>query len=286
MMRKHPNGYIATIDLQGYFMSINRELAWRVFCEYEAQYRPIGVDEKQREFYMWLIRLLLLHDPSANCEKRSPQRLWDEHIASHKSLIGNKGNGLPIGNYYSQIIANLMPERICEAVSEYDITEFVDDFAIVVDRAGQVKEAEKRIDGVLKILGLERNRRKRYIQPVRHGVLWCGHMIYANRMYVSNRTIKNCVRKVEIAIKTPSLRGARRLQQTVNSYFGMMQHANEYKTQRRVADMILNSPLSEWLMVEEKPNHLICRIKYEYKRAKMSTKDIIEIDNYIKTIAK
>ncbi len=175
MMRRHPNGYIATFDLKGYFMSIDRSVAWDVFCEYERQYRPSNVNAEYREFVMWLAEILIKHDPSLNCERRSPQRLWDDHIKPSKTMFGNCGNGLPIGNDYSQKIANLILEYICEAMLEYDITEFVDDFAIVVDTINEVQAAQIVMDEMLSKLKLHRNKRKTYIQPVRHGVLWCAN---------------------------------------------------------------------------------------------------------------
>ena len=282
MMRKHPNGYIATFDLEGYFMSIDRSVAWDVFCEYERQYRPSSINAEYREFVMWLAEILIKHDPSLNCERRSPQRLWDEHIKPSKTLFGNCGNGLPIGNYYSQIIANLIPERMCEAMLRYDITEFVDDFAVVVDNAEDVKGAQDVMDNMLSMLKLNRNKKKTYIQPVRHGVLWCGHFIYADRMYTSNRTIHNCERKVKAALVNPTLRKASRLQQTINSYFGMMRHSNEYKTQKRIACSIEASEYSEWLMFEEYESHIVCRMRKEYRPVALSAVELLELENYYK----
>lgn len=282
MMRKHPNGYILTIDLQGYFMSIDRAIAWQVFCDYESKHKPVCYTQEQRAFYMWLIELLIKHDPSLNCERRSPLRLWSEHIKPNKSLFGNNGKGLPIGNYYSQIIANLIPERLCEAAAEYDVTEFVDDFAVVVDTARDAARVEAIFDTELEKLHLERNKRKRYLQPVRHGVLWCGHFIYANRIYTINRTIHNCERKIGKAIVKPTLHRARRLQQTINSYFGMMMHAAEYKTQKRIVHTVLNSEYSKWIYFEEEPHHFICKMRKEFSQAAMSAKDIQEIENNLK----
>ena len=280
VMQKHPNGYIVTIDLQGYFMSIDRNVAWRIFSEYEKEHTPQGYSAEAREFMLWLIELLIKNDPSENCERRSPDRLWHEHIKPHKSLFGNSGRGLPIGNYYSQIIANLLPERICDAMAQYDITEFVDDFAYSVDTREEIKQAEQVADKVIAELHLSRNVRKRYVQPVRHGVLWCGHMIHANRIYTSNRTIRNCERKIQNAIAHPTLNRARRLQQTINSYFGMMAHDNEYKTQKRIAAMVENSAFAQWLYFDNANGHFVCRMRREYKRLTISAKDIFELQNY------
>ena len=280
MMREHKNGYVLTIDLQGYFMSINREVAWRVFCEYEQQNRPAGYSDAERDFILWLSELLIKNDPSVNCERRSPERLWAEHVKPHKSLFGNDGRGMPIGNYYSQIIANLLPERVCEVATKYNMTEFVDDFALIVDSPSEATKAEREIDAVLSLLGLRRNAKKRYLQPVRHGVLWCGYKIYADRLYTSNRTIHNCERK---AVGNATERSARRLQQTLNSYFGMMAHANEYKTQRRIADTVSRSAFAEWLYFSERPGHIVCKLRGRYKPTGVSANEIRETQKYIYT---
>lgn len=75
----------------------------------------------------------------------------------------------------------------------------------------------------------------------------------------------------------------RELQQVINSYFGMMMHAAEYKTQKRIVQKILNSEYGKWVYFKEEPHHFICKIRKEFSQAAMSAKDIQEIDNNLKT---
>lgn len=285
MMKKHQNGYIVTLDLKGYFMSIDRNIAWEIFQKYEEEYRPYGYTDEQRKFYLWLIELFLKYNPSINCEKKSPQWLWDEHIEPHKTMFNNQ-NGEPIGNYYAQIIANLILEVVCEALSSYDVTEFVDDFAIVVDNIHEVNDVIHKMDSTLSKMHLTRNIKKQYIQPVKHGVLWCGYMIFPNRMYISNRIIYNCRRKIEKALHNPTLENAKRLQQTLNSYFGMMSHATEHNLLKKISATINNSKYNEWLYFVEKGNHFVCKLKKKYSDTNKSSVDVDNINNYIQKYIK
>ena len=78
------------------------------------------------------------------------------------------------------------------------------------------------------------------------------------------------------------IQAMRELQQVINSYFGMMMHAAEYKIQKRIVQKILNSEYGKWMYFKEEPHHFICKIRKEFSRAAMSENDIQEIENNLK----
>lgn len=276
LMREHPNGYIATFDIKGFFMSIDKNTAWEIFCRFEEMYRPEGYSDNMRVFLMGLIRQMIMHDPSLNCERHSPIELWDL-VPAIKSLFYM--HGIPIGNYYAQIIANLILSIVCHAILEYNPTEFVDDFAAVVDTIEELRSCRVKMKQATESIRLTLHPTKQYVQPVRHGVSWCGYTIYPNRMYVNNRPIHNCFWKLKTVYSEPSIYNARRLVQVLNSYTGSMCHCAEYNTQIAIRDEVMKFGYGQYLECRMKPNHIVFRVRKEYTRRNISLADIAGIEN-------
>lgn len=188
-------------------------------------------------------------------------------------------DGLPIGNYYSQLIMNLCLEKIIEFILEYDPTEFVDDFLAFLEIAKDFKELVRKMNKAADSIGLKLNFKKIHIQPVRHGVLWCGHFIYPNRMYASNRVIGNCLWQIDYVYSEVNLSNARRLVQTLNSYSGFLCHCNEWNTQKRIFDKVMSTEYRQYIEAHFKQNHIIYDMRSQYRRKQMSLNDISELDN-------
>lgn len=106
-MRKYSNGYVATMDVSGFFMNIDRAKAYEIFVRFCNKYCPKVYAPWYYDLMLSLLRLLITHDPTSDCVRNSPMSAW-KNIAANKTLFGNKGKGLPIGNFYSQLIANLI----------------------------------------------------------------------------------------------------------------------------------------------------------------------------------
>ena len=262
-MRKHPYGYVIGLDVKSFFMSIDKETAWQVFCRYEKKYRPSGYTEEMRSFLMAIIHKLILHDPSLNCQRRSPIDDWNL-FPNDKSLFFVKG--LPIGNFYSQIIANLLLEVVCEALRGVDMVEFVDDFAAVVSQKTDIREVINNFFNALATINLQCNLKKIYVQPVCHGIKWCGYFIYPNRMYASNRIVAGAKRKIYTLIHdTPSIETAKRLLSSFNSYLGLFKDCAAYNIQKKLLEDILKSPLSKFVYFQNKNGRFICKLKAPYK---------------------
>ena len=93
--------WVLKCDIQGFFMSINKDILWR---ELEGLIRReyTGGDI---EWWLWLIKKVIMHRPERKCYKRGNLRLW-EYLPRTKSLFTSNGKGLPIGNLTSQIFGN------------------------------------------------------------------------------------------------------------------------------------------------------------------------------------
>lgn len=267
-MRKRPNGFVATMDVSGFFMNIDRAKAYEIFVKFYERFRPMVFDAWYCDLMLALLRLLIMHDPTSDCVRNSPVSAW-RHIAANKTLFGNNGKGLPIGNFYSQLIANLILAvwgmAILEMDADCDITQFVDDMCIVAGDAQTITQVRKRSREILQEIGLTLHERKYYVQPIRHGVQFCGRVIYTNRIYTCNRTIRACKNSIRRAIEQCSLQNAYRLQCSFNSYAGIMCHTNSFNIQRELAQIVLDSDYSQWLYFTNRNGHMVCQVKEQYK---------------------
>lgn len=280
LMREHPNGYVATFDISSCFMSVDKETAWRVFCMYEKKYRPVGYNENERLFIMHFVRMMIMHNPANNCDLRSSERLL-ELIPKCKSL--RYTDGLPIGNYYSQLIVSLILEIPCELLLEFNPTDFVDDFAVVIDVIEDYHEAKKRFDLGMRILKMTANVKKFYIQKVWAGVKWCGHFIKPTRMHVYDRQVRNCLNKINTIYSKPSLRNARKLVSVLNSYTGSLCHCADYNKQKLMVKAVFSKGYGKYLYFKHKPNKIICVLKERYTRIGKSERDLRQVNRYILT---
>lgn len=278
-LREHPNGYVARFDIQGFFMSLERTFVLRMFKYYESVYAPRCYSDRMRAIIRYLIHELVLSDPATNCRRNSPLEMW-EHVAPNKSLFGNKGKGLPIGNYYSQILA-VMALGILDAVLR--TPHLVDDYCIIADTIEELHEQLSIANEVAQAMGLTIHPKKIYTQPVRHGVPFCGRFIYANRIYIGKRIIHAFKYKVVRYIRgEQSARRAARFMSSFNSYTGMMKHTASFNIQKHIMQMVLDTWLMEYVYFEARQNHIVCLLKDRYKPKNISLQEINEINYIIK----
>lgn len=84
--------WVLKCDLQGFFMSINRSILYKLL-EKVIREKYHGGDI---EWWLWLWRKVILHDPTKNCIKVGDLSLWDK-LPKNKSLFTcGEGIGLPI----------------------------------------------------------------------------------------------------------------------------------------------------------------------------------------------
>ena len=279
-MRHYPNGYVATMDVSGFFMNIDREKAFNIFIKFFEKYRPTPFAPWYVDLMLRLLKILIMHDPTSDCIRNSPISAW-RFIAANKTLFGNDGKGLPIGNFYSQLIANLVLAvwgmAILEMHLDCRITQFVDDMCVVAADAETITKVRKRSAEVLRSIGLVLHPRKYYIQPIRHGVQFCGRVIYADRIYTCNRTIRACKKTIKDAIKSCSLENAYRLQSSFNSYIGMMCHSRSFNIQQQLMQLVMESDYAKWVYFKNEGGHLVLRIKDEFKAINVRVKELHEM---------
>ena len=224
--------WILRCDLQGFFMSIDRRMAYRI-VEDIIRRRYDGVDI---EWWLWLWRKVILHDPTKNCVKTGDMRLWDGLPANKSLFTCGEGKGFPIGNLPSQIIANIIMSRFDKWIigrlgDGYGYGRYVDDFVAV-------SRDKKRLLDVLHDarewldcnLGLTLHPRKVYLQEARKGVVFTGASIMPGRTYCGKTTVEHLFERIEEwnNMTDVSREQTEAFVRSVNSLFGHLKHYNSY----------------------------------------------------------
>lgn len=188
------------LDLQGYFMSINREkLKQRIFAGIEEQFKPYRGRRSAEQLlatskFLW--EKIIMDDPVKKARRRGNPGNWNPNILpSRKSLYCQPaGQGIVIGNLTSQLSSNILlgflDYYVTEVLGYKYYGRYVDDFYILVleEDYPKLKRDIRLIEKFLKDeLGLSLHPNKRYAQSVYKGMTFLGVRVYLNCLYPSDR---------------------------------------------------------------------------------------------------
>lgn len=214
-------------DLQGFFMSIDRQLLYEIVEEIVLE---AGTEDA--EWWLWLWRKIILHAPEHNCRRVGDLTLW-EKLPAEKSLFTNgEGMGVPIGNLPSQILANLLLSLFdfwmeARLGAEGAYGRYVDDFhAVHTDKALLLELYEDARVFLRERLHLTLHPRKFYLQEARKGVTFAGACIKPGRVLTSRRAVSGLFARIDgynrgLTARDEFLRSA-------NSYFGLLRQHDSY----------------------------------------------------------
>lgn len=232
--------YILKLDIQGFFMHINRDILWqKVKIQIENKYF-----ENDKVIILNLCRQIIENDPTKNCVIKGSQKEW-ENLPENKSLFHSPPNcGLPIGNLTSQVFANLYMNSFDHFIkNNLQIKyygRYVDDFIIVHQNKVFLKSIIFTIKEYLKTeLGLNLHPNKIYLQHFTKGVKYIGAVVKPYRLYIHNRTKSNLYESVyhhNFAVKNhrPDTIAIKNFIASINSYFGLMRKYKTYKLRKNV----------------------------------------------------
>ncbi|MEI7736925.1 MAG: reverse transcriptase/maturase family protein [Ferruginibacter sp.] len=232
--------YILKLDIQGFFMHINKDLlfGWLkefIYEKYEAA---------DKELVLELCSKIIFNDPVKNSVIKGSKEDW-KGLPYNKSLFHSPtGCGLPIGNLSSQVFANFYMNRFDHYIKkELGIRyygRYVDDFLIVHPDNEYLKllvpELAKYLQGSL---GLTLHPKKIYLQHYSKGVQFLGTIIKPNRIYIARRTKGNfyaAIQKQNEGVKNsrPCKKAKSLFLSSMNSYLGIMIHYQTYKLRKRM----------------------------------------------------
>lgn len=240
--------YIAKLDLQGFFMSINKAMLAEMIDKFILE-RYKGDDIEDLRF---LCRVVILHSPEKSCERHSPLYYWD-YLPANKSLFTNgEGLGVAIGNLFAQHFANfllnILDWYLLNDLGFTYVDRYVDDFYILDTDKQKILAAVPKIRELLGKYGLTLHPHKFYIQHYTKGVEFTGNVVKKQRIYVCNRTLKNFVMAVRRLNRAGTIEEVEHAVSSINSYLGFMRHANEYSKRRKILKM-LEPHVFKWVYI-------------------------------------
>lgn len=212
--------WVLQMDIANFFVSINKQIL-------DAQLTA-GIDDP---YPLHLTRQVLHNDPTGDCIfTGNPANL--KRIPARKSLFNAGGNGLPIGNLTSQLEANIHMDPIDQFAKRVlklkHYVRYMDDIFIVGDSAEQMVALASTLTAFAKdSLALTFHPQKTHIQPAHMGVNFVGFILRPHARYLRRRTIAGAHQKI--------YKHKRNLAQSLNSYLGLMRHANCWRQRMTLA---------------------------------------------------
>jgi hypothetical protein len=242
--------YILKLDIQGFFMHINRNLLFdELACFIHANYT-----NSDKELVLRITRQIVFNDPTKNCLIKGYRYQWND-LPKNKSLFHSPtGCGLPIGNLTSQVFANYYMHKFDAFVTKELGLKFfgryVDDFIIVHSNKDYLKALIPKLsDFLLSNLQLTLHPKKIYLQHYSKGVKFLGAVIKPNRIYIANRTKGNFYLAIHkqsriIEQSKPTNELVNRFLSSMNSYLGIMIHYKSFYLRKSIISKNLSK---EWL---------------------------------------
>ncbi len=240
--------YVLKLDIQGFFMHINKNILWKKLENFINQ----KYNNPDKELVKQLCKQIIFNNPVKDCTIKGKRNSWN-NLPNTKSLFYSaKDCGLPIGNYTSQVFANLYMDALDHYI-KHDLGikyygRYVDDFVIVHENKEYLKLLIPKLKSFLQsTLKLTLHPKKIHLQHYSKGVKFIGAEINPNRIYIANRTKGNfyhAIQKQNLLARDhkPTNQEQKEFQALTNSYLGIMSHYKSYKLRK---EMIFNN-LSGW----------------------------------------
>lgn len=232
--------WIMKCDIKGFFMSIDTDIAFRLVSDVIRE----EYDGEDMGWWISLFRMMIYNRPYIDCEWHGSERLRDK-VPAEKRIRGK--NGVTIGNYPNQIIANLyltvfdrwLTSRL--SVDE-EYGRFVDDFAVMsYDKDRLLRLLHDSRVFLRERLHITLHPDKIELTRASQGLRFCGYIIRPNRIYVGRRTVGNMRRMIARYNKHGGDTDA--MIRSYNSYMGFLRVGNSYNIRRRM-----------WLAIDNKDN--------------------------------
>lgn len=222
--------YVIKLDIQGYFMSLNRKKLYKRALWGLNQQFPDHNEKYQICKFVW--SKIIFDDPTEGVEIRGSCGAW-RNLPDSKTLFAQPpGQGIVIGNLSSQLLSNIYLDQLDQFITKTlgykHYGRYVDDFYFIVKKS-ELPQAKKDIDKIRRFLLQELNLRlhpkKVYIQEIHKGAPFLGAVVYPSYIVPGRRmktNFKKALRRVQNGNKDVS---------DLASYLGLMVHLDATKIQ-------------------------------------------------------
>jgi len=180
--------YILKLDIESYFMSIDREKLFDIVCSKinatlsnpkSAEWlSPVFI--KYSSLFLSILKTVIFSDPTKGCYRKGAG--WNQLPKTKSMFYCRPGCGLPIGNLTSQLFSNiylsLLDDYIKRELKFKHYGRYVDDFYIIDTSKERLLNAIPLINDFLRTkLKLSLHPRKIYLQEAKRGVRFLGSYI-------------------------------------------------------------------------------------------------------------
>ena len=254
--------YGLSIDISGYFMSIERKrLLTIVKTKLESfRYRKTKDgktldDTLDFDLIYFLLETIIMRDPLERCIVLGGKKNW-EGLPKDKSLFcAKEGVGIIIGDLMSQLFSNIYLNEFDNYVKRVlhirHYGRYVDDAYIFHENKEYLKSLIPDVQRYLyENLGLKLNMKKVKIFSLNHNFKFLGVCMKPYRKYIKNKSVKTFrkkIREIEKSIKKrePTKEEIESYLSVLNSYLG---YFKRNKTFRIINNVLGNSVLKEYFL--------------------------------------
>lgn len=271
------DAYILKLDIQGYFMSIDRKILYYKVIEIIDRYEKNNKLNFDKKLIIYLLKKVIFNDPIKNCIVKGSKSDWAGLPKSKSLFYSEVGKGLPIGNLTSQLFSNVY-------LNDFDYFvkhklkiryygRYVDDFILIHNNKEYLKKIIPEIRDFLKDnFGLILHPKKIYFQHYYLGVKFLGTVIKPYRIYIGSRTKGNFYKKIywwkdyikkrEGKIKKEEIE---KFAAVVNSYLGGMKHCKAYKLRKNMLYKVLSSGFGYCVNIDKSYDKISLKNKEDKK---------------------
>ena len=233
--------YVLKMDIQGYFININRRRLLEICLDTLSKMRRHQSDRDSKtweevldyNFIEYLTEVIVMYNPLTEYRFRVPMTDW-EGLPKNKSLFyAGEDCGLPIGNLTSQLFSNVYLNRLDQYVKRElgckHYGRYVDDFYIVSTDREHLTTLIPRIETFLKKeLSLPLHHEKTKIYDAYNGIEFLGQYVLPYRRYISNRSLDRIKRGLD-NISKYDVYDEKMLLSQLNSCLGVLGHTRSHR---------------------------------------------------------
>ena len=224
--------YVLKLDVEGYFMHINRGKLLALCKEMLLPYR----DKIDYPLVEYLLDSVVCNNPLKGCIRVSPPWEWNGLPAKKSLFQSPPGKGMPIGNLTSQLFSNVYMNRFdhfMHTLSGGLYGRYVDDAFVVSGSKAFLRRIIPQASCLLKEqLGLDLNMDKVAVFSAYRGVEFHGAYLKPFRRYVSSP----CLRRMNHRVWRLSGSTPLDVSNSVNSYLGITSHFSAYNIRKEWKD--------------------------------------------------
>lgn len=193
----HRECYALKLDIEGYFMHIDRKILFDLIMRRIDALRAKGrlPEEFDYDTVTFLLGKVVFLDPTRGCRIKGSPDDWKGLPGSKSLFKAAPGCGLPIENLTSQLFSNIYLNELDQFVKRglgfRHYGRYVDDFYILSESRTALESAVPKVDEFLQSnLHLRLNSRKTALLDAYRGVPFLGSVVAPSGKFLSARTLR------------------------------------------------------------------------------------------------